>query len=230
LGLVCGVGPHVGLGREAAESERDHPDGGQLGVLIEDPSHGVLQDRPVVHARADHHLAVHLDAGVEEHPEPAQAGRPPRVAQHRRADRRVGGVDGHEQRAQALRDDPFGVELGEPGQRGEVPVEEGQAVVVVLQIQAPPHALGELVDEAEGAVVVAGADPVEHRRRNLEAQWLAGRLLHPDPAVELGARPSDHHVEARRVHHLLVLDDIAGLLAVERNQLVTDLEPGRSRW
>ena len=46
--------------------------------------------------------------------------------------------------------------------RGEVPVQERQAVVVVLQVQAAAHALGQLVDEAELAVVVARADPVEH--------------------------------------------------------------------
>ena len=66
-------------------------------------------------------------------------------------------------------DDPLEVGLGESGQRGEVPVEERQPVVVVLQIEALPQAGRQLVDEAELAVVVAGADLVEDRARRTSA-------------------------------------------------------------
>ena len=68
---------------------------------------------------------------------------------------------------EAFGEDAFGVELGETGERREVPVEERQPIVVVLEVEAPPHALGQLVDEAEGAVVVAGPDPVEDGRGDL---------------------------------------------------------------
>ena len=94
------------------------------------------------------------------------------------ADVGVGGVDAHVQRRQPLGDHPLEVGLGEAGERGEVPVQERQAVVVVLQVQAAAHALGQLVDEAELAVVVAGAHPVEHRdstRRRRAARRRASR-------------------------------------------------------
>jgi hypothetical protein len=71
---------------------------------------------------------------------------------------------------------PFEVGLGEAGEGGEVPVQEAQPVVVVLQVQAAAHALGQLVDEAELAVVVAGAHPVEHRARHLDPSGSPARL------------------------------------------------------
>ena len=68
------------------------------------------------------------------------------------------------QRRQALGHHALEVGLGEAGERREVPVEERQPVVVVLQVEAGSHPRRELVDEAEGAVVVARADLVEERR------------------------------------------------------------------
>jgi hypothetical protein len=44
---------------------------------------------------------------------------------------------------------------------GEVPVQEREAVVVVLHVQAAAQTGRELVDEAELAAVVAGLHPVE---------------------------------------------------------------------
>ena len=139
----------------------------------------------------------------------------------------VGGVDGDEQRAQALGQHPLEVHLGEAGQRGEVPVEERQPVVVVLHGQAAAHALGQLVDEAELAVVVAGADPVEDGRGDLDAEWLARLLAHGDGE---GARhPATAHDEVQfgLVHQEAVLDDVTGRAAVEREELVTGLQSGQ---
>ena len=101
---------------------------------------------------------------------------------------------------EALGEDALGVELGEAGQRGEVPVEEGQPVVVVLQVEAAPHALGQLVDEAERAVVVAGADPVEDGRGDLHAERLPRLLVDPhDPGQRrAGAAHEDAEVARRR--------------------------------
>ena len=70
-------------------------------------------------------------------------------------------------------DDPLEVGLGEAGQGGEVAVQERQPVVVVPHVQAAAHALGQLVDEAELAVVVAGPHPVEQGGVDLEAERLA---------------------------------------------------------
>ena len=90
----------------------------------------------------------------------------------------IGGVDRHVQRGQPLGDHPLVVELGETGESGEVPVQERQAVVVVLEVQRPAHPPGQLVDETELAVVVAGLNPVEHSRVDVGAERLTVLLGH----------------------------------------------------
>ncbi len=139
----------------------------ELGVLVEHTDQGVRQHLAVVDVGAHHHLAVHGDAVVEQRPQPAQARSASAVAQHPRPHLGVGGVDADVERAQALADHPLEVGLGEAGERGEVAVEEAQPVVVVLLVQAGAHARRQLVDEAELAVVVAGADLVEQGRVHL---------------------------------------------------------------
>ena len=166
--------------------------GGQARVAVEHPGQGVLQDGAVVAARAHHDLAVDLDAPVEQGTEPPQAGGPPPVAQQSGPHLGIGGVDGDEQRAEPLGQHPLQVHLGEPGQGGEVAVEERQPVVVVLQRQAAPHPLGQLVDEAELAVVVARPHPVEHGRGHLDPEGLARLLGHVTargPGVGRGGGP-----------------------------------------
>ena len=158
-------------------------------------------------------LAVHLDAVVEQRPQPAQARGAAAVAEHLGADVGVGGVDRHVERAQPLGDDPLEVGLGEPGEGGEVPVEEAQPVVVVLQVEALPQARRQLVDEAELAVVVAGAHLVEQRRLHLDAERLAGPLVDLDGELEPAAPEVEHRVGV--VDEEPPLDDVAGHLAVD---------------
>jgi hypothetical protein len=124
----------------AADAEGHHAQAGQLGVLVEHAGQGVVEHGAVVDAGAHHDLAVHLDAVVEQGPQPAQAGGAPPVAQHLGPHLGVGGVDADVQRRQALGDHPLEVGLGEAGEGGEVPVEERQPVVVVLQVEARSHA------------------------------------------------------------------------------------------
>ncbi len=93
------------------------------------------------------------------------------------------------QRRQPLGDDPLEVGLGEAGEGGEVPVEERQPVVVVLEVEALPQPGRQLVDEAELAVVVAGAHLVEQRRLHLDAERLAGPLVPPRPCSSSPPRP-----------------------------------------
>ena len=103
---------------------------------VEHAEQRVVEHVAVVDARAHHDLAVHLDAGVEQRREPAQAGGAAPVAQQPGPQLGIGGVDAHVQRAELLGDDALEVGLGEAGERGEVAVEERQPVVVVLQRQA----------------------------------------------------------------------------------------------
>ena len=182
------------------------------------PGQRVVEHRAVVHAGAHDDLAVHLDAVVEQRPQPAQARGAPPVAQHVGPHVGIGGVDADVQRRQPLGDDSLEVGLGEAGERREVPVEERQPVVVVLQVERSPQARRQLVDEAELAVVVAGADLVEQRRVDLDAERLARLLVHVErQRLVLAADPHRH---LGLVDQQVVVDDVAGLLTVELDQLV----------
>jgi hypothetical protein len=226
--LRGGVGAHARLGVEAAEAERDDAQRRQLREAVEHAREGVLEDGTVVDARAHDHLPVHLDLVVEERAEPAQARGAPPVAEDLRAHVGVGGVDGHVQRAQPLRDDPLQVGLGEARQRGEVPVEEAQPVVVVLEVEALPEPRRQLVDEAELAVVVAGSHLVEERRLHVQAERLARSLVHLDRQLQ----PSSADLQRRVgvVDEEPPLDDVAGHLAVDGVHLVADLHTGALGW
>ena len=59
------------------------------------------------------------------------------------------------ERREPLVDDALEFRLGEIREGDEVPVDEREDVVVVLDQELAPHSLGVLVDEAEDAVVVA---------------------------------------------------------------------------
>ena len=97
-GLVPPMDPHGRLRRVPAHPERDACERLELGVLIENANQRVLQDNPVVDARAEDDLAVHLDPGIEQRPQPPEAGRAPRVAQQAGPDLGIGGVNAHPQR------------------------------------------------------------------------------------------------------------------------------------
>ena len=205
--------PHAGLGVEAGDAERHDGQGGQLGVLVEDAGQRVVEHVAVVDAGADDDLAPDLDAVVEQGAQPAQARGAPRVAQHAGPQLRIGGVDADVQRRQTFRDDPFEVGLGEAGQRGEVPVQEAQPVVVVLEVQAAAQPLRQLVDEAELAVVVARPHAVEHGARHLGTERLAGRLAHVE--LQLQAAAVDLQADVGFVGPQAPLDHVAGDAAVD---------------
>ena len=207
-----------------ADPQRDDTDAGDCGEAVEERQQGLLEYRCVVDTGADDHLGVDLDAIVEEDVEPPETGRPPGVPQETGPNVGVGGVDGDVERAQALGDDPLGVELGEPRQGGEVPVEEGEPVVIVLEVEALPHPLGQLVDETELAVVVAGADSVEHGRVDSSTQRLAFALQDPHPPVDRRPEPSHEQLEIAAIGHLLPFDHVERFCPIDREHLVADGE------
>ena len=86
----------------------------------------------------------------------------------------------------------------------------------------------QLVDEAELAVVVAGAHLVEQRRVHLDAERLAGPLVDLDGELEPAAARRRARRSASSVEEL-PLDDVAGHVAVDRDDLVADLDARRRR-
>ena len=205
----------------ASVLKRDTPSGtthtdASSGIAVEHAGQGVVEHGAVVDARAHHHLAVHLDAVVEQGPQPAQAGGAAPVAQHLGPHPGVGGVDADVERAQALGQHPLEVGLGEAGEGREVAVQERQPVVVVLEVQAAPQARRQLVDEAELAVVVAGAHPVEQRRVHLDAERLARALVDLDERLE--ATPPHLDRQVGLVDQRAPLEQVAGDVAVDRRR------------
>src|SRR6202042_1408108 len=149
-----------------------------------------------------------------------------RIAEHVGPQFGVGRLNGHEQRAQSFGEDAFGVEFGETGECREVPVEERQPIVVVLEVEAPAHALGQLVDEAEGAVVVTGPNPVEDGRGDLHTEGLPRVLADPhDPGKRRTGAPNED-AEVTRVAESLEIDDVARLLPVNAEELVAHGQTG----
>jgi len=149
-----------------------------------------------------HPLARHFLAGVLEHGPGMMVFFNPTVNAYRRInaealvptrlcwghDHRMTLIRVPSERGSATR---LEIRLGEAGQRREIAVQEAEPVVVVLEVEAAAQAGRQLIDEAELAVVVAGADPVEQGRVDLEAERLAARSGHSGGVLE--AAPA--HVE-----------------------------------
>ena len=221
--LGARVRTHVGLGGVVTDTERHDADGREPREPVEHAEQRVVERLAVVDTRAHHHLPVHLDPAVEQRRQPAQARRAATVPEQPGTELGIGGVDAHVERAELLGEHPLEVGLGEPGERGEVPVEKGEPVVVVLQVQAAAHPLRELVDETEGAVVVAGADAVEHRALEVEPEGRARGLVDDHQLLEAAAPKLELH--AGLVGLDLIADDVAHRFAVERQELVAGEEP-----
>ena len=220
-GLGQGVGTHTFLRVEPGHPERYHAHAGQLGETVQDTQKRVVQHLAVVDTRADHDLAVHLHPMVQQRTQPAQARGTPPVPQHGSTHLRVGGVDADIQRAQSFGHHTFEVGFGEAGEGGEVPVQERQPVVVVLLIEAAPQAFGQLVDETELTVVVTRPHLVEQGRVDLDAQRVTMGFADLHREVQPAAPQLDGKVGL--VHEQTPLDEVAGDLAVEGDNLVTCL-------
>ena len=102
------------------------------------------------------------------------------------------------------------------------PVEERESVVVVLQVQRAPHALGQLVDEAELAVVVAGLHLVEQRCVDFCPEGFAG--VFGDDNVETPVVALHCELDLGVIGQDLPADDITRDFACDGEDLVTGLK------
>ena len=103
--------------------------------------------------------------------------------------------------------------------RDEVAVEEGQAVVVVLDGEALAHVRRDHVDEAEVAVIRTVADAIENGRLELDAELLIDLLLERDHLL-LAVGVFDEHVDLLVGHGKAQVDDVAEALPVDLEDLV----------
>ena len=113
-------------------------------------------------------------------------------------------------------DDALHLPLGEVGHGDVVAEQKGQALVVVLEIQAFAQAAGQLVDEAEHAVVVAAVLFVAQVGLEIAAQRLVLPFFHLDGA--LPAVLADRQGEAGRHRIILIVQHVGHLVAVGGKQ------------
>src|SRR5439155_770002 len=187
---------------------------------------GALEGRAVVPARAEHDLGVHADPRLREALEPREdLGGDARAPEQRVTQRRVGRVDGDVERREPLLDDALERRLVEIGERDVVAVEERQPEVVVLDVEAPPHPLRELVDEAEHALVRAGRDLARPGRLELDAEIGAAAL---ERKRQRGALALDRERERLLARVEAEVDRVAEPWAVDREDAVAAGEAGPS--
>ena len=120
--------------------------------------------------------------------------------------------------------------ISRAGQVGEghiVAQQEGQAVVVVLEVEGVPQAFGHLIHEAEHAVVGTPVGVIHQVGLELQPQVLPLRLADVEgTAVAVGVRQL--HLEAgivavkfvvQHIHHALAIDGHQGVAGQDTSQL-----------
>ena len=185
--LLGGMRSHRPFAIVVAHSEGNDPDRANLWEAIQNAEQRIGENVAVVNTGTDHDLSVDVDSSIEQHAQPPQAHRTPFVAQQFGAHQRIGRMDTYVQRRQPFVDDPFDIAFGAPGQRREVAVQEGQTIVVILEVQAFSHSFGQLIDETERAVVIAGHDPIKDGRMHFDPDGLTRVLFDGDAQLETSA-------------------------------------------
>ena len=175
--------------------------------------------RAVVETGTEHDLRVVIGAGRLEIVELLRNLRRAGVAQHLRAQFRIHALHRDEERRQVELLDAPEVVRPHVRHRDEVAVEEGQAVVVVLDGEALAHVRRNHVDEAEVAVIRTVADAVEDGRLKLDAEFLVDLLLERDHLL-LAVGVLDEHVDLLVGHGKAQVDDVAESLPVDLKDLV----------
>ena len=113
------------------------------------------------------------------------------------------------------RDDALDLALREVRKRDVVAEQEAQARVVVLEVHGAAHTLRELVDEAEDAVVRAGARRVHQVALELKPKVAADGLA--DVHLALAAvGMAEHDVQLAVVGEELVVEHVYYFVAVYR--------------
>ena len=200
---------------DAAGHRRDALDhGGHL----EQVGQGAAQLVAVVHPAAEHQLAVDRDARLHQPAQIAEGLAPAAVGQHFAAQLGVGGVDRDVDGRDVHPDDAVDLVVVHIGQGDIVAEEEGQPLVVVLEIQAPAHAGGQLVDEAEDAPVGAGMLFIPEIGGKAAPELLPRAARHLPAA--LGAAHPGGEVEAWAVGVELIVQRVVDGVAVHAQQFI----------
>ena len=180
--------------------------------------HRALQRRPIVPVGAQHDLGVHADARPGQPLQPRQdLRRVAGAAEQGMAQRGVGGVHRDVEGREPLLEDASEGVLGEIAQGDVVAVKERQPKVVVLHVEATPHPLRELMDEAEDALVGAGGDLAGPRRVQFQTEVSGAAHQGEAPAP---ARALHLHLQHLVARVKLEIDGVAQRLTVDGQQAI----------
>jgi hypothetical protein len=223
-------GERAERGQALAVARQAHRDDGHrrhLRVERGQLEHRPLQVQAVVEVRAEHDLRVHADAGPGQPGHAGQdVGRVPRPPEQTVTQFGVSGVDRDVEGRQALSLDPREVGLLEVRERDVVAVQERQAKVVVLDVEAAPEAARVLMDEAEDAGVRARGDLAGTRRHQVDAEPGSRALeLERPPASVAGHRQPQAPLGGVE----LEVDGVAQRVAVDAQDHVARAQPGAPR-
>ena len=211
--LLCERRQRVQPLAELRQSHRDYRHAVHPGVQRLEVAHRAHKLLSVVEAGAADDLAVHRDAGFREAAHGVYRLSGARIAQHGAAQLRICRVDGDVYRAYMQRDDALYLALREVRKRDVVAEKEAQARVVILEVHGAAHALRELVDEAENAVVRAGARRVHQVALELKPKVAANGLADVHLALTaVGAAEND--VQLAVVGEELVVEHVYYFVAV----------------
>lgn len=131
---------------------------------------GLFEHLAVVEPGHDHHLRVELDPALRQARELLHDVRHARIVQQHFPSVPRRRVHRHVERRQAVLEDPRDVAFLHVGERGEIPVGEGEAVVIIAHVQRAAQAGGKSLNEAELAAVGAAPD---RGRLEFDAERLA---------------------------------------------------------
>ena len=181
-----------------------------------------FQGRTVVEAGAQDDLAVEPDAALCQAVQVAQGVPGEAVAHHLAAELRVHGVHRHVNGRDAHLQNAVDLPVVDIGEGDVVAEQEGEPVVVVLEIEGLPHAFGQLVDKAEHTLVPAGALPVHEVGLKFQAQ--AGVLGLGQVYGEGLSRPGEPDPQFLLCLEKAVVQHVHDLVAVEGHQHVPRLD------
>ena len=145
------------------------------------------------------------------------------VAQHLHAHLRVGALHGNEQRADLPADDAVQLVIVDVGHRDVIAHHQGQAPVVILDVEGLAHARRHLIDEAEDAVVLAGAGRGHDGLIQRDAQGFPVLLADVERLL-LAADPANDHIKPAVGRQGLIIDLVDDRLSGDGDQLIAFLQ------
>ena len=185
---------------------------------------GAHQGFAVVLLRADHDLAVKVDARFLQPCQPLHNVPGKAVVHQPAAQLRVGGVNADIQRRGVAANDPLKLLIAYVGQGDEIAHHQGKAPVVVLHVQGLAQSRRHLGDKAEGAIIVAGARTQGHALPEMKPHGL--HLVLSDGKLQGLSVPLQLDLQLTVGNQGLIVDLVNNVLAVDAKKHVAGKNAG----